>query len=70
MGFNLAFKALILTLGGREWSAARPGRFTPDKTPQSSLGRRLGGLQNQSGPFGDWKNLLSLPGTSVFQPVA
>jgi hypothetical protein len=26
---------LTLTLGGGEWSAARPGRVTPDETPST-----------------------------------
>jgi hypothetical protein len=32
------------------------------KRPQSTLNRRLGGLQSWSGHFGEEKNILSLPG--------
>jgi hypothetical protein len=51
---------LISALGG-EWSASRPGRFTPSKrAPRYTLDWRLGGLQSRSGRCGVKKNVLSL----------
>jgi hypothetical protein len=38
-----------MALDGGELQASRPGRFTPEGTPQYPLDRRLGGPQNQSG---------------------
>jgi hypothetical protein len=49
-----------LALDGCEWSASRPGRFTPPPPRGKSiwypLDRRLGGRQNQSGRGGEEKN--------------
>jgi hypothetical protein len=40
---------LTLALDGGEWSASRPGHFTPGgKNPRYPLDRRLGGPQNRS----------------------
>jgi hypothetical protein len=45
-----------------EWLVSRPGRFTPWKAPQYLLNRRLGGPQSRYGPFGEEKNIFTLPG--------
>jgi hypothetical protein len=42
-----------------EWSASRPGRFTPEKSPRYPLYRRLGGPQSRSGQHGEVKILDS-----------
>jgi hypothetical protein len=66
---------LTSAVAGGEWSASRPGRFTPrGKSPQYPLDRRLGGPQGRSGLRGEEK-ILDSPGTrtptsSVVQPVA
>jgi len=40
--------SLTSALDGREWSASRPGRFTPrEKHPWYPLDRRLGGPQSR-----------------------
>jgi hypothetical protein len=55
----------ILDLGTRwgEWSASRPGRFTPGKrVPRYPLDRRVGGPQGWSGRCEVEKNLLPLLG--------
>jgi hypothetical protein len=50
-------------LGGDEWSATRPGRFTPgEKSPGYPLDRRLGGLQSCSGLGSLDKKSLPVPG--------
>jgi hypothetical protein len=42
---------------GGEWSASRPGRFTPrERAPFYPLDRRLGGPQSRSGRGGEEKN--------------
>jgi hypothetical protein len=38
--------SLTLALGGGEWSASHPGRFTPRESPWYPLDRRLGGPQS------------------------
>jgi hypothetical protein len=44
---------LTSALDGGEWSASRPGRFTPQgKSPSYPLDRRLGGPQGRSGRGG------------------
>jgi hypothetical protein len=43
-----------------EWSASRLGSFTPWKRTPLPTEQRLGGSQNQSGLFGEEKNLLPL----------
>jgi hypothetical protein len=49
--------ALISALNGGEWSASRPGRFTPQgKTPQCSLDRRLGEPQRRCENGNEEKN--------------
>jgi hypothetical protein len=54
---------LTLTLAGGEWSASRPGRFTPEKKrPWYPLDRRLGGHKTQYGRRGEEK-ILDLTGT-------
>jgi hypothetical protein len=47
---------------GGEWSASRPGCFTPGKSPWYPLDRRLGGSQGRSGRGGEEKNSQPLPG--------
>jgi hypothetical protein len=50
---------------GGEWSASRPGRFTPrGKSARYQFNRRLGGTQSQSGRRGEEK-LLTLPGLEL-----
>jgi hypothetical protein len=46
---------LILALEGREWSASRPGRFTPGEIYPLDSG--LGVSQRRSGRRGEEKNL-------------
>jgi hypothetical protein len=59
---GIALPFLTSVLGVGEWSASRPGRFTPGEEPQYPLDRRLGGPQSRSGRCGEEKNLLPLPG--------
>jgi hypothetical protein len=40
--------SLTSALDGGEWSASRPGRFTPRESPWYPLDRRLGGPQRLS----------------------
>jgi hypothetical protein len=55
--------SLTSALDGGEWSASRPGRFTPrERAPWYPLDRRLGGLQSRSGRGGDEKNSQVTPG--------
>jgi hypothetical protein len=55
--------ALFLTEGGGEWSASRPGRYTPQgKGPWYPLDRKLGGLQSRSERGGEEKNSQPPPG--------
>jgi hypothetical protein len=50
---------LTSALHGREWSASRPGRFTPEeRTLQDPLDWGADGPQNQSGRCGDETNHL------------
>jgi hypothetical protein len=63
---------LTSALAGGEWSASRPGRFTPGgKSPRYPLDRRLGGPQSRSrrgensSPYRD-----TYSDSSVVQPVA
>jgi hypothetical protein len=54
---------LTSALDGGEWSASRPGRFTPGgKSLRYPLERRLDGPQSWSERYGDERNLLTLPG--------
>jgi len=48
----------IINLGanGGEWSASRPGRFTPGNERKYSLDRKVGGPQSRSGRGGDNKS--------------
>jgi hypothetical protein len=48
---------LTSALGRSEWSASRPGRFTPGKEPPYSLHRGLGGPQKLSERRGE-ENIL------------
>jgi hypothetical protein len=50
---------LTLALVGGEWSASRPGRFTPGEITRYPLNRGLGEPQNRSGRRGEEKNLAS-----------
>jgi hypothetical protein len=55
--------SLTSALDGGEWSASRPGRFTPWETaPWYPLYRRLGGPQSRSGSSGQEKNSQPQPG--------
>ena len=49
-------------LDGGEWSASRPGLFTPNKNCQCLLNMRLGEPQRWSRQFREEKNLLPLLG--------
>jgi hypothetical protein len=52
---------LTSALDGGEWSASRPGRFTPQgKSPRYPLDRRLGESQSRSG-YGDEEKNPQLP---------
>jgi hypothetical protein len=56
---------LTSALVGGEWSASRPGRFTPQgKNLRYPLDRRLGGPQNWSGRRGEEK-ILGPTGTQT-----
>jgi hypothetical protein len=49
---------LTSALVGGEWSASRPGRFTPEeRSPLHPFDRRLAWAQNLSGRCGEEKNL-------------
>jgi hypothetical protein len=50
---------LTSALDGGEWSASRPGRYTPEERapPLYPLARRLGGSQSGSGRCEEKKNL-------------
>jgi hypothetical protein len=55
--------SLISALDGGEWSASRPGRFTPQgKSLSYPFDRRLGGPQSRSGRGGEEKNSQPPPG--------
>jgi hypothetical protein len=65
---------LTSALVGGEWSASRPCRFTPGKSPRYPFYRRLGGPQSRSRRYGEVK-MFTLPGLElplplVVQPVA
>jgi hypothetical protein len=65
--------SLTSALDGGEWSASRPGRFTPrERAPWCPLDRRLGGPQSRSRHGGEEKNSHPLPGLElpIIQPVA
>jgi hypothetical protein len=54
---------LTLALGGGEWSALLPGRFTlREKSPWYPLDKRLGGPQSHPGRGGEEKNSNPPPG--------
>ena len=59
--------ALLATLEGGEWSAARPGRTLPPAKTRYPLYRRLGGPQGRSGQAEN----LAPPGLDprIVQPV-
>jgi len=52
---------LTSALDGGEWSASRPGLFTPGKEPWYSLVRRLGGAQSCSQRGAEEKNFQPPP---------
>jgi hypothetical protein len=55
--------SLTSALDGGEWSASRPGRFTPQgKITSYPLDRRVGGPQSRSGRGGKEKNFQHPPG--------
>jgi hypothetical protein len=55
-------RSLTTALDGGEWSASRPGCFTPREKPPLLTVRRLGGPQNRSGRSGEEKNSQPPPG--------
>jgi hypothetical protein len=56
-------------LGGGEWSASHPGRFTPsERAPRYPLDRRPGGLHSHSGRGGEEKNSQSPLGIEPLNP--
>jgi hypothetical protein len=63
-----------LALNGDQWSASRPGRFTPEKQHLCSLDMRLGDLISKSGRYGEKKNLFLMskiePQPFSRQPIA
>jgi hypothetical protein len=63
---------LTSALAWGEWSASRPGRFTPrGNSPRYPLDRRLGGTQSRSGRREEnWPHRDSNSDPSVVQPVA
>jgi hypothetical protein len=69
----IAPRILTSALDVGEWSASRPGRFTPrERDPDTHWIGRLGGPQSRSVRGGEGKNSESLPGLdpSISQPVA
>jgi hypothetical protein len=59
---------LTSALVGGEWSASRPGRFTPrGKSPRYPLDRKLDGPQSRSGRHGEVK-ILDPTGTRTPTP--
>jgi hypothetical protein len=55
--------SLTSALDGGEWSASRPGRFTPQgKSSWYPLDRKLGGSQTPSGRGREEKNSQPPPG--------
>jgi hypothetical protein len=70
---GMAPRILTSTLDGGEWSASRPGRFTPREiAPNYPLDRRPGGPQSRSGRGSEDKNSQPLPGLEppIIWPVA
>jgi len=63
---------LTWALGGGEWPASGPGRFTAGNEHSDAMNKRMGGPQTWSGVFGEEKNVLPLPGfeSLIFQSVA
>jgi hypothetical protein len=61
---------LTSALDGGEWSASRPGCFTPGRTPD--IHWRRGGHRSRFGRGGEEKNSQPLPGLEppIIQPVA
>jgi hypothetical protein len=61
--------SLTSAIDGGEWSALRPGRFTPRK---ESLVPKLDGPQSRSGRGGEKKNSQPPPGIEppFVQPIA
>jgi hypothetical protein len=55
--------SLNLALDGGEWSASRPGRFTPQiKSPRYQFDKKLGGHHSRSGRGVEEKNSQPPPG--------
>jgi hypothetical protein len=54
--------SLTSALDEGEWSASRPGRFTPRESTWHPLDRRLGGPQSRSGRGGEKENSQAPPG--------
>jgi len=57
---GIAHSFLTLALDTGKWLTSSSGRFTPGEGGWYPLNRRMGGPQNQSGHFGQEKNLLPL----------
>jgi hypothetical protein len=63
LGECSSIHSMTSALDGGEWSASRPGRFTPRKrAPQYPLDKKLGESQSRSGRGGEEKNSQSQPG--------
>jgi hypothetical protein len=58
---------LTSVLDGGEWSASRPGRYTPGESPGCPLDKRLGGPQSRTGRRGVEK-ILDPTGTRTPTP--
>jgi hypothetical protein len=54
--------SLTSALDGYEWSASRPGHFTPREEPRVPWHRRLGEPQSRPGCGGEDKNFHPPPG--------
>jgi hypothetical protein len=63
---------LTSTLNGGEWSASRPGRFTPGKKPLVPINLEVWWVPERSGCDGEVKNSQPLPELEppIIQPVA
>jgi hypothetical protein len=68
---GIALRFLISALDEGDWSASRPGRFTPQGTsPRYPLDRRLGGPQSLSGLCGEEENRIPAGNrTPAVQPL-
>jgi hypothetical protein len=60
---------LTSTLHVGEWSASRPGRFTPGESPRYPLDGRLCGPQSRGGCGGEEKNALPSRESNLGRPA-